>query len=79
MSTGNTSIPATFSASRNAYRGFDNRKGPGFNVYSSSAGMMIMGIPEAWANKAVRLLNACETEEAQVAELQRIRAAVTSA
>jgi hypothetical protein len=79
MSTGNTSIPATFSAARNLYRGFDNRKGPGFNLYSSAAGMMIMGIPEAWANKAARLLNACETEEAQVAELQRIREAVKSA
>ena len=34
------------------------------------------GMPRAWADKAVALLNACETRNAQWAEVARIRKAI---
>ena len=49
--------------------------GSGVDVCLDGIGTVLAGIPRHWAAKAVKLLNACETEAAQRTELTRIRAA----
>ena len=64
-------------AARNAYRAIDDSPA-GYNVNASGEGMLIQGIPQRWAARAAELLNGCETREAQMAELARIRGAIRS-
>lgn len=64
---------------RNHYTGRDGVRGEGFNVSGLGVGLLIMGIPEKWARRAVDLLNECVDGDAQNAELTRIRTAIQAA
>jgi len=48
-------------------------------VSMAGVGSVLAAIPEEWAHKAARMLNACDTATAQKEELLRIRASIPDA